>query len=205
MELADHFQLAKAAAVPADLDAEQVARAGVVFLEGYLWDPEPARQAVLAAARIARQAGGRVALTLSDRFCVERHLDEFRGFVAPWVDVLFANEAEALALSGAADLAQAIEYLRGRCPIAVVTRSAKGSVILSEGQTLEIDAAPAERVIDTTGAGDLYAGGFLFGLSQGRDLATCGRIASIAAAEVIGHVGARPEVPLDRLVAQRLG
>jgi sugar/nucleoside kinase (ribokinase family) len=190
---------------PEDLDPEQVVGAAVVFLEGYLWDPEPGRRAALAAARIARDAGRRVALSLSDPSCVERHLDAFGGFVDRWVDVLFANEDESLALTGAAKLPDALDELRTRCPIAVVTRGEKGSVILDGPRTLEVAAERVARVVDTTGAGDLYAGGFLHGLAAGRDLATCGRIGSIAAAEVIGHLGARPETPLHRLVAERLG
>jgi sugar/nucleoside kinase (ribokinase family) len=190
---------------PEDLDREQIAAAGIVFLEGYLWDPEPARGALLLAARIAREAGRRVALTLSDRFCVERHLDELRAFVDGSVDVLFANEVEALALTGTASFDGAAAALRGRCPIAVITRSEKGSIILHGSDTIELRAERPTALVDTTGAGDLYAGGFLFGLSEGRDLPTCGRIGSIAAAEVISHVGARPETPLQRLVAERLG
>jgi len=196
---------AAALLAPEDLDPRALAGAGIVFLEGYLWDSPPARRAALAAARQARAGGRRVALSLSDPHCVERHLADLREFVAASVDVLFANESEALALTAAADLARALDGLRGRCPLAAVTRGERGSVVLDGERVLEIPATPVERVVDTTGAGDLYAGGFLFGLARGRDPAACGRIGGIAAAEVIAHVGARPEVPLSALVAQCMG
>jgi sugar/nucleoside kinase (ribokinase family) len=190
---------------PQDIEPEAVRQAAITFLEGYLWDPAPAKQAFLRAAEIAHAAGRKVALTLSDPFCVERHRAEFRDLVEHHVDVLFANEQEAMSLYRSETLEQALDSLRGRCEVAVVTRSAQGSVVLSGDEVLHVEAEPVARVVDTTGAGDLYAAGFLFGLAEGRDLATCARIGGIAAAEVISHVGARPATALARLVAARLG
>lgn len=186
---------------PDDVDPDLVAAAQVTFLEGYLWDPPLAKEAFLKAARIARQSGRRVSLTLSDTFCVARHRAEFLDLVEHHVDVLFANERELLSLYETDSLEDAIGNVRGTCEIAVVTRSERGSIIITDGDTHVIEASPVERVVDTTGAGDLYAAGFLFGLTHGKDLPACGRIASIAAAEVIGHLGARPETPLSELVA----
>ncbi len=189
---------------PDDVDPATIERAGITFLEGYLWDPEPAKQAFLRAAEIAHAAGRRVALTLSDPFCVERHREEFRDLVNNHVDVLFANEAEVLSLYQTNDLDGALAALRGRCEIAAVTRSKDGSVILCGDDVIRVEAEPVDEVVDTTGAGDLYAAGFLFGLSEGRDPATCGRLGSIAAAEIISHFGARPESSLADLVAAKL-
>jgi len=181
-----------------------VRRAAITFLEGYLWDPEPAKRAFLRAAGIAHAAGRKVALTLSDPSCVERHRAEFSDLVEHHVDILFANELELTALYETPRLDQALAYLRRKCEVAVVTRGAQGSIVLAGARVVEVAAEPVSAVVDTTGAGDLYAGGFLFGLAEGRDLAACGRIGSIAAAEIIGHFGARPEVPLARLVADRI-
>lgn len=199
------FLGASATLGPEDVDPETVAAAGITFLEGYLWDPPPAKEAFLKAAEIAHGAGRRVALTLSDPFCVDRHREEFRDLVDRHIDVLLANEAEVISLYEADGFDEAIGRLRGRCEITAVTRGEKGSLILSASEVIEIEADRVERVVDTTGAGDLFAGGFLFGLSQGRDLAACGRIASIAAGEIIGHFGARPEVSLKELVQRKLG
>jgi len=189
---------------PEDVDPATIERAGITFLEGYLWDPEPAKQAFLRAAEIAHAAGRKVALTLSDPFCVERHREEFRELVDNHVDVLFANEAEVHSLFETNDFDAALAALRGRCEIAAVTRGKDGSVILCGDDVIQVEAAPVDEVVDTTGAGDLYAAGFLFGLSEGRDPATCGRIASIAAGEIISHFGARPESSLTDLVAAKL-
>ena len=186
---------------PEDVDAEAAAAHAVTYLEGYLWDAPRAPEAMSLAARLAHDAGNRVALTLSDPFCVERHRDEFRDFVLEHVDVLFANQDEVVSLYGAADVREAVERARGDCSVAVVTRSAQGSIVASGDETHEVSAAPVSRVVDTTGAGDLYAAGFLFGLTHGHDLATCGRIGALAAAEVIGHLGARPEARLRDVVA----
>lgn len=184
---------------PGDVDEALVALARITYLEGYLWDPPPAKEAFLKAARIAHEAGRKVALTLSDAFCVDRYRESFLDLVEHHVDVLFANEAEILSLYQVSSFDDALQRVRGHCEIAALTRSAKGSVIAGGDEVHVIDAAPA-RVIDTTGAGDAYAAGFLFGLTSGRDLAACGRIGAIAAAEVISHVGARPETRLADLV-----
>jgi sugar/nucleoside kinase (ribokinase family) len=197
------FLGASATLSPDDIDPEWVRAAGIVFLEGYLWDPEPAKLAFIKAAEIAHGAGRRVALTLSDPICVERHREEFRDLVSHHVDILFANEAEAQALCRTIDLDDAVAWLRGRCDVVVVTRSQHGSIVLHGDQTIPVAAEPVPQVVDTTGAGDLYAAGFLYGMAQNLDLATCGRIGSIAASEIIGHFGARPEARLDALLRRR--
>ena len=189
---------------PEDVDPGLVERARVTYLEGYLWDPPRAKEAFVKAAALAHAAGNRVALTLSDSFCVARHRDEFLTLVDEHVDILFANEAEICALWQVADFDAALQATRGRCAIAALTRSDKGSLVLAGDELHVIDAAPIERLIDTTGAGDQYAAGFLHGYCQGFDLARCGRIASLAAAEVLQHFGARPETPLRDLVRARL-
>lgn len=187
-----------------DVDAATVEGAGILYLEGYLWDPEPAKRAFLEAAKIAHRAGRKVALTLSDPFCVERHREEFQELLDRHVDIVLANENEARALYQTAELDMALERLGASCEVAAITRSQLGSVVLAGGETFHVEAEPVERVVDTTGAGDLYASGFLFGLSRGYDPVTCGRLGSVAAAEVIGHFGARPETSLKELVQRRL-
>jgi sugar/nucleoside kinase (ribokinase family) len=189
---------------PEDVDPEVVASAAVTYLEGYLWDPPRAREACRVAMRAARGAGRRVALTLSDPFCVERHRDEFRALVDGDLDLLFANAKEITALYETADLEAAVAAVRGRCEVAVVTRSEKGSLVITAAEVHEVPAAPVERLVDTTGAGDLFAAGFLHGLTRGRPLPDCARIGSLAAAEVISHFGARPESDLAEL-ARGLG
>ncbi|HEX6101948.1 MAG TPA: adenosine kinase [Alphaproteobacteria bacterium] len=190
---------------PEDVDEALIASARVTYLEGYLWDKPRAKEAFRKAARLAHEAGGKVALTLSDPFCVERHRAEFQELVKGPVDILFANEAEIRALWQVADFEAALSATRGLVEMAALTRSEKGSVVLSGNGAERVPAEPVARVVDTTGAGDLYAAGFLFGLTQGRPPAECARIGAIAAAEVISHVGARPERPLKALVAERLG
>jgi sugar/nucleoside kinase (ribokinase family) len=190
---------------PEDVDAGLVERARVTYLEGYLWDPPRAKEAFLKAAAIAHAAGNQVSLTLSDPFCVDRHREEFRALVEQHVDILFANEAEICSLWQVDDFDAALQATRGKCAVAALTRSARGSLILAGDEVHVIDAAPVGRIIDTTGAGDQYAAGFLYGHCAGLDPARCGRIASLAAAEVIGHFGARPETPLADLVRARLG
>jgi len=189
---------------PGDIDERVVSSARITYLEGYLWDPPLAKEAFKKAASLAHAAGRRVSLTLSDSFCVERHRAEFRDLVEHHVDILFANEHEVMALYEAATFDGALRQVRGTCEVAALTRSAKGSVIVAGGDIIEIAAEPVERVVDTTGAGDLYAAGFLFGLARGRPLPECGRIAAIAAAEIISHVGARPETSLADLVRRDL-
>jgi sugar/nucleoside kinase (ribokinase family) len=189
---------------PEDVDAELIASARVTYLEGYLWDPPRAKEAFLKAARIAHDAGRRVSLTLSDPFCVERHREEFLDLVSAHVDVLFANEAEIMSLYQADSFDDALQHVRGHCEIAALTRSERGAVIVAGAEVHVVDAEPVEHVVDTTGAGDAYAAGFLHGLTRGMDVPACGRIAGIAAAEVISHFGARPEVSLADLVRERL-
>ena len=184
---------------PEDVDPAVVARAQVTYLEGYLWDQPPAKDAIRRAAAAARDAGRLVALTLSDPFCVERHRAEFRTLVERDIDVLFANEAEICSLYEVDQFDAALQQVRRECQIAALTRSEKGSVVVAGDELHVVDAHPVGRVVDTTGAGDQYAAGFLHGLTRGHDLATCGRLGSLAAAEVISHFGARPAVSLAQL------
>lgn len=190
---------------PADVDRRLVARGKILYLEGYLFDPPEAQEAFRAAAAIAHEAGRKVALTLSDPFCVERHRAAFLDLVEHHVDILFANELEICALYQVRDFDAALPHVRGHCELAALTRSAKGSVLVNGNRMHVVRAHPVEAVVDTTGAGDLYASGVLYGLAQGLDLPTCGRLGSLAAAEVIAHVGARPMVPLAELAAPVLG
>jgi sugar/nucleoside kinase (ribokinase family) len=183
-----------------DIDPALVAAAQVTYLEGYLFDPPRAKEAFRKAARLAREAGRKVALTLSDSFCVHRYHDEFLELIADHVDILFANEAEIEALYPGVSLAEAAALLAAKVEIAAITRSEKGSLLLRGDERAEVAAQPIAQLVDTTGAGDLYAAGVLFGLTHGKPLAECGRLGSIAAAEVISHYGARPEVSLAGLV-----
>ncbi|MDH3239856.1 MAG: adenosine kinase [Alphaproteobacteria bacterium] len=186
---------------PDDIDEDVVAAGAVTYLEGYLWDPPGAKAAFQKAASIAHAHGNTVALTLSDPFCVDRHRLDFLDLVESHVDILFANEVEIMALYQVDDFDSALQHVSGHCQVAALTRSEKGAVIISGDEVHVIDAVPVSRVVDTTGAGDLFAAGFLFGLTQGRDLHDCGRLGAICAGEVIGHYGARPEVDLAQLVA----
>jgi sugar/nucleoside kinase (ribokinase family) len=190
---------------PADVDRGLVARGRILYLEGYLFDRPEAQEAFRAAAAIAHGAGRKVALTLSDPFCVDRHRDAFLDLVERHVDILFANEAEICALYQVGDFDAALARVRGHCDIAALTRSARGSVLVNGGSMHVVAPDPVLAVVDTTGAGDLYASGVLYGLSRGLDLPTCGRLGSLAAAEVIAHVGARPLVPLAELAGPVLG
>ncbi len=184
---------------PADVDGRLLARGRILYLEGYLFDPPAAQDAFRAAARAAHAAGRKVALTLSDPFCVERHRAAFQELVERHVDIVFANEAEIRSLYQAPDFDAALQRVRRHCEIAALTRSEHGSVVVRGAEVHVIDAHKVDAVVDTTGAGDLYAAGFLFGLSRGMSLATCGRLGSLAAAEVISHVGARPVAALGEL------
>ena len=188
-----------------DIDEALIGRAQITYLEGYLFDPPAAKRAFAKAAAAAHAAGRKVSLTLSDTFCVERHREEFQDLVANHIDILFANENEAKALYRKDDFNDAVAAVRGNCEIVCVTRSEKGSIILAGDQSHEIPAERPERLVDTTGAGDLYAAGVLYGLTQGRPLPDCGRIGSLAAAEAISHVGARPVARLADVVAARMG
>jgi len=185
---------------PEDVDPAEVARAKVVYLEGYLFDPPAAQAAFRTAAKAAHAAGRKVALTLSDPFCVGRHRDAFRAFVAEECDILFANEAEILALYETDDFEAAARRVAQDVEIAALTRSEQGSVILSGGARHVVAAQPTQ-VVDTTGAGDAYAAGFLAAWTRGLPLAEAGRWGSIAAAEVISHYGARPQADLKALVS----
>ena len=188
---------------PGDIDADLIRAGAVTFLEGYLFDRDEAKLAFVRAAEIARGAGRKVALTLSDTFCVDRHRESFRHLVAGHIDILFSNEAEILSLYGSADLDSALAAARKACPIVIVTRSDQGSLIAVGAETVKVEPIPVARVVDTTGAGDQYAAGFLFAHARGRSLAECGAIASLAAAEVISHIGPRPEENLRALALGR--
>ena len=190
---------------PEDVDEDVVGQAQVTYLEGYLFDPPRAKEAFRKAAWVAHAAGRKVALTLSDPFCVERHRDEFRDLVDGHIDILFANEAEIVSLYEASGFDDALQHVRGMCEVAALTRSDKGALIVSGDEVHVVDAEPVAEIVDTTGAGDLYAAGFLYGLTHDRGLAESGRIGAIAAAEIIGHMGARPETPLADLVRAKLG
>jgi sugar/nucleoside kinase (ribokinase family) len=186
-----------------DVDPAIVEGAKIVYLEGYLFDAEPARRAFAKAAALAHGAGRMIALTLSDSFVVERHRAGLLGFIESQVDLLFANESEVTALFQTDDFDTAVEQLRQRVTLAAVTRSAQGSVILTRGEHLSVAAEPVEKVVDTTGAGDQYAAGFMFGLARGRPLQQCGKLGSLAAAEVISHYGPRPQVSLKSLAESK--
>ena len=188
------------ALTPDDVDAETVSGGQVLYLEGYLWDRPAAKQAFLKAARLAHRAGRKVALTLSDSFCVERHHESFLDLVKNHVDILFANEAEIRALYGTATFDEALGVVRKLGKTAALTRSEKGSVVVDADAVHVIEPTPVAHVVDTTGAGDLYAAGFLYGMTHGLGLEKAGRIASIAAGEVISHVGPRPQVKLADLI-----
>ena len=185
---------------PEDVDPAVIGHAKVTYLEGYLWDPPRAKQAFIKAAEIARKAGHKVALTLSDPFCVDRHRAEFQQLVEKHVDILFANENEICSLWQTERFDEALQATRGKCEVAALTRSAKGSIIVSGDELHVVDAAPVSHVIDTTGAGDLYAAGFLYGYTAGKPPYECARIGALAAAEVISHFGARPQTPLTELL-----
>jgi sugar/nucleoside kinase (ribokinase family) len=188
---------------PADIDADLVAASAVLYLEGYLWDPKNAKEAFLKGANIAHEAGRTVALSLSDAFCVDRWRDEFLQLMrSGTVDLIFANEAELHSLYQTSDFDTAVAALRPDIAAAVVTRSEKGCIVLGPEGIEAVPAFPVGRVVDTTGAGDLFAAGFLSGLARGADDRTCGRLGALAAAEVIGHLGARPEASLRDLARE---
>ncbi len=184
---------------PDDIDDKVIADAGVTYLEGYLWDPPAAKEAFKKAARLARKHGRQVALSLSDAFCVERHRDSFLDLIRDEVDILFANEAEIKALYQVGVFDEALQQVRRHCRLAALTRSAAGSVVVTGDEVHVVEAVKIPRLVDATGAGDLYAAGFLHGLTTGRDLAACARLGSLAASEVISHMGARPEKSLHQL------
>ena len=188
-----------------DIDPARFATAAVTYLEGYLFDQPEAKAAFRRAAKEAHAAGRRVALSLSDTFCVERHRDDFLALVADDVDVLFANESEIGALYRVPRVDDALDSVRQHCGVAALTLGGLGSVVVGDGSVVEVPVHPVPgRVVDTTGAGDLYAAGFLFGLTHGHDLARCGALGALAASEIVSHVGARPERSLAALAAPLL-
>ncbi len=189
---------------PDDIDPDLIISSQVTYLEGYLFDRPAAKEAFIKAATIAHGGDGKVALTLSDAFCVERHRDDFLKLLEGHIDILFANEDEIKSLYRVDEFDEALQYVRGHCEIAALTRSEKGSVIVRGDELHVVDAEDLTSVVDTTGAGDAYAAGFLFGITHHLDLFDAARIGGIAAAEVIGHMGARPEEPLDKLIENKL-
>ena len=185
---------------PADIDPAEIAAASIVYLEGYLWDPKDAKDAFVKAATIAHGAGRQVALTLSDAFCVDRFRDEFIDLMRKGtVDIVFANEAELHSLYQTSDFDTALKQLRNDVKLGVVTRSEKGCIVVSADGAVAVPASPIKELVDTTGAGDLFAAGFLFGLVRNAGHENAGRLGALAAAEVIQHIGARPQVSLKEL------
>lgn len=189
---------------PEDVDEALIGKASVVYLEGYLWDKPRAKEAFIKAARLAHAAGRKVSLSLSDSFCVERHRSEFLDLVQNHVDILFANEHELLSLYQHDRFEQAVAHASEHCEITAVTRSEKGSVVIARHDVHEVPAFAVSQLVDTTGAGDLYAAGFLFGFTRNRPLVDCARIGALCASEVISHYGARPEVRLADWVGARM-
>ena len=183
---------------PDDVEAQKAEGAKVTYFEGYLWDPPLAKEAIRRTAALAHAAGREVSMTLSDPFCVDRYRDDFLDLMrSGTVDIVFANRSEVLALYETEDFELALSKIAGDCKLALVTKSEDGSVILKGSERIEIDALPIERVVDTTGAGDLYAAGFLFGYTTGRPLEVCGKLGSLAAGIVIGQIGPRPMLSLE--------
>lgn len=186
-----------------ELNPELIRASKILYLEGYSYDQPKAKEAFYEAASIARAAGTTVALSLSDPFCVDRHRASFLEFIRHGVDLVFANESEALSLYETEDFDTASARLSADCRLAAITRSAKGSVVISGGERVHVEAEPVTRVVDTTGAGDLYAAGFLYGHARGLPLAVCGKLGSLAAAEIISHIGPRPEASLAALASAK--
>ena len=196
---------ASVALEPEDLDLEMVAQAQVLYLEGYLWDSDAAKRAFIAAAEVARAHGGEVALSLSDAFCVERHRESFQELVDGHVDILFANEMEITSLYRSNSFEEAVEQVSGRCRVAALTRSEQGSLVLADGQSHPIEPIQLGPLVDTTGAGDLYAAGFLYGWTRGESPTRCGQLGSLCAGQVVTQLGPRPQVNLAELVQRHLG
>lgn len=188
------------------LDRDLIAAGAILYLEGYLWDPEEPRRAMRAAIDIARGAGRKVAFTLSDTFCISRHGGDFRRLMAEGlIDILFANAAELTALMETEDFEEAVRAAAAEVPLLVCTRGADGAIAVAGGERASVAAEPIERVVDTTGAGDLFAAGFLKGQAEGRGLEESLKLGAICAAEIISHYGARPQVDLKALAAGKLG
>jgi adenosine kinase len=189
--------------MPGDIDAAQVAGSAIIYLEGYLWDPKSAKEAFVKASTIAHEAGRQVALTLSDSFCVDRYRGEFLDLMrSRTVDLVFANEAELHSLYQTSDFDTALKQLRVDAKLGVVTRSEQGCVVASKDGVIAVPAFPIDKMVDTTGAGDLFAAGFLFGLVREADYEDAGRLGALAAAEIIQHIGARPQTSLKELAQQ---
>jgi len=189
---------------PDDIDPDTIQSSRITYLEGYLWDRPAAKEAFLKAAALAHEAGRQVALSLSDAFCVNRHRDSFLDLVRGHVDILFANEAEITSLYQT-DFDGALAQVKDHCQVAVLTRGEHGAIVLTDGKVHAVAAEPVAAVVDTTGAGDLFAAGFLYGYTTGRSPADCARLGAICAGEIISHYGARSQADLKRLVAQKLG
>ncbi len=189
---------------PSDLDQEMIQNAQITYLEGYLFDRPHAKDTFFKACEMAHAAGRKVALSLSDSFCVDRHRDEFRALIKGHVDILFANESEILSLYQTHHFEEAALAVSEECAVAALTRSEQGSVIISGKERFVVPAAPVAKVVDTTGAGDMYAAGFLYGYTRNLPLNVCAEIGSLAAAEIIQHVGARPQTDFSTLVQQKL-
>jgi sugar/nucleoside kinase (ribokinase family) len=188
------------------IDAALIADARILLLEGYLWDPAEPREAMRRAIRMAKDAGCKVALGVSAVFCILNHRADFLALLDKGdIDILFANEEEVLALAGSEDLEEAIAFAAARVPLLVTTRGADGATAIADGERTTVAAEPIERIVDTTGAGDLFSAGYLVGHVQGRSVADCLRMGAIAAAEIISHWGARPEAKLSELVKAKLG
>jgi sugar/nucleoside kinase (ribokinase family) len=183
-----------------DLDEAAIADSAVLYMEGYLYDRDDAKAAFRRAAKVAHENDRLVSLTLSDSFCVDRHRSDFRALVQERVDLLFGNHDELLSLYQLDSFDAAVSALRDECDFAAITVGADGCVIVTPDELIRVPAVPVDSVIDTTGAGDLFASGFLFGLTAGKDLRTCGHLGSVAAAEVISHVGPRPLVELRNMI-----
>ncbi|MBX7491748.1 adenosine kinase [Qipengyuania sp. 1NDW9] len=191
---------------PAALDEDLIASAGVLYLEGYLWDPEEPRSAMRRAIEVARNAGRKVAFTASESFVIDRHGDDFRALIEEGqIDILFVNEHELATLTGEEDFDTGLDMIKDKVPVLVATRSAKGAVAIQNGERAQVAAEPIAKVVDTTGAGDLFAAGFLTGHTRGKDLETCLKMGAICAGEIISHIGARSEKDLKALVAEKLG
>ena len=189
----------------AALDRDVIAGGAILYLEGYLWDPEEPRRAMRAAIEVARSAGRKVAFTLSDVFCISRHGEDFRNLIAGGlIDILFANESELLALAEIEDFEAAVAKVSAQVPVLVVTRSEKGAIAVANGARVAVPAEPIDKVVDTTGAGDLFAAGFLHGQAQGWDVEKSLKLGAACAAEIISHYGARPEADL-KAIAAKLG
>ncbi|MEM1106520.1 MAG: adenosine kinase [Pseudomonadota bacterium] len=188
---------------PKDVDETMVAHGAILYLEGYLFDRDDAKAAFIHASEIAKANGRKTAVTLSDNFCVDRHRESFRHLIRGHADIVFANEAELLSLYETDSFSEALEALASQTTVAAVTRGEKGSVVLGGPEPIELGAEAVARVVDTTGAGDQYAAGFLYGMAKGAPLETCGELGHLAAAEVIGHYGPRPETSYKGLADAR--